>query len=247
MDDPWLLLNLAVLVAALFQAATGLGFGLFAGPVLMLVLDDIAAVQIAILLSLMIALILAPQLRRQAEPRLLRQLLIGTVIGLPIGIMIYQSVNLHTLKLLAGAVIAIMALASLKASRSTAPTIPGPPARSLEILVGALSGIMTASLAMPGPVPGAWMVMRAYPKAVIRATILCFFVPVYALALSLQVAVATVTLDTWSTTATLIPATLVGLLCGKLLVSRIDERIFRLSFTMLLLATAVSLLISGSQ
>ena len=89
------------------------------------------------------------------------------------------------------------------------------------------------------------MAMRAYPKAVIRSTILCFFVPVYALALLLQVSVATVTLDTWSTTATLIPATLVGLLCGKLLASRVDERVFRLSFSILLLATAASLLING--
>ena len=61
------------------------------------------------------------------------------------------------------------------------------------------------------------MASRAYGKTVIRSTILTLFVPAYGLALVLQVSFATLTLDTWSTTATLAPATLIGLLCGAVL------------------------------
>ena len=245
MGDCSFLVHIAVLVAALFQAATGLGFGLFTAPVLMLALDDVSAVQTSILLSLMIALILSPPLFKQADRPMLRHLLIGTVAGLPIGITIYLHADLRTLELLAGAVVLTMGLSVLLAARSAGPSRQKPFARYLDIAVGGLSGIMTASLAMPGPAPGAWMAARSYEKTVIRSTILTFFVPVYGLALALQVSVATLTLDTWWTTATLAPATLIGLLCGKVLAARIDEKVFRLCISILLLSTAAGLLFSG--
>ena len=245
MGDHWLVVHVAVFVAALVQAATGLGFGLLAGPVLMLALDDIAAIQTTIVLCLMIALILAPPLVGRAERGMLGRLLIGTVAGLPVGIMIYLAVDLGTLELLAGAVVLAMGLSVLAVARSAARPSRGRPARYLDIAVGGLSGIMTACLAMPGPAPGGWMAARAYDKTVIRSTMLTLFVPAYGLALLLQVSVATVTLDTWSTTATLAPATLVGLLCGRMLASRIDEKVFKLCISLLLLSTATVLLING--
>ncbi len=89
------------------------------------------------------------------------------------------------------------------------------------------------------------MAPRACGKTVIRATMLTLFVPAYGLALALQVSVVTVTVDTWSTTATLVPATLGGLFCGVALASRIDEKVFRQCISLLLLCTAAGLLISG--
>lgn len=245
MGEYWFLLHLAVFVAALFQATTGLGFGLLAGPLLMLALEDISAVQATILLSLMIALILSPPLVKQADRPMLRHLVFGTVLGLPIGITIYLNADLGSLKLLAGAVVLVMALSVLVIHRSPGSSKQEPLAWYLNIVAGILCGIMTACLAMPGPVPGALMAARSYEKTVIRATMLTLFVPAYGLALVLQVSVATVTLDTLTTTATLAPATLVGLLCGKVLASRVDDKVFRLLIVILLLSTAASLLISG--
>ncbi len=89
------------------------------------------------------------------------------------------------------------------------------------------------------------MASRAAEKTVIRATMLTLFVPAYGLALALQVSVATLTVDTWSTTARLVPATLAGLCCGVVLASRIDEKVFKLCISFLLLCTAAGLLISG--
>ena len=67
MGDWWFLVHIAVFVAALVQAATGLGFGLVAGPALMLALGDVSAIQISILLSLMIALVLSPPLFKHSS------------------------------------------------------------------------------------------------------------------------------------------------------------------------------------
>ena len=245
MGEYWFLVHLAVFVAALFQAATGLGFGLLAGPVLLLAVGDVSAIQTSILLSLMIALILSPPLFKQADPAMLRHLLIGTVAGLPIGITIYCYADLRDLELLAGAAVLTMGLGVLLVARSAGPPRHRPLARYLDIAVGGVSGIMTVCLGMPGPAPAGWMAARSYEKAVIRATMLTLFVPAYSLALALQVSVATLTLDTWSTTATLAPATLIGLFCGKVVASRISERVFRLCISILLLSTAALLLIHG--
>jgi uncharacterized membrane protein YfcA len=87
------------------------------------------------------------------------------------------------------------------------------------------------------------MAARGFEKAVVRATMLTLFVPAYGLALALQVSVSTVTLDTWWNTATLAPATLGGMLCGKALAARVSETAFRLSISLLLLSTAAALLI----
>ena len=243
MDDYWV--HIAIFVAALIQAATGLGFGLFAGPVLLLALDDVSAVQTSILLSLMIALILAPALFKQADRPMLRHLLIGTVAGLPIGITIYLHADLRSLELFAGTIVLMMGMSVLSGARPDGPSRRTPLARYVDIAVGGLSGIMTVCLGMPGPAPGALMAARAYEKNIIRATMLTLFVPAYGLALALQVSVPTLTLDTWSITAKLAPATLIGLFCGRVLASRINERVFRFCISILLLSTAAGLLISG--
>ena len=65
MDQAFLILNLAVFGAAALQSATGIGFGVIAGPVLLIALNDGAAIQISILLNLLIAVILTPSLWRQ--------------------------------------------------------------------------------------------------------------------------------------------------------------------------------------
>ena len=75
----WVILNLAVLGAASVQAATGIGFGAIAGPILLLTLDSAAAVQITIVLSLVIALVLAPSLWKESDRLVLRRLLAGTI------------------------------------------------------------------------------------------------------------------------------------------------------------------------
>ncbi len=60
MDLDFLILNVAVFGAAALQSATGIGFGVIAGPVLLIALNSGSAIQISIILNLLIASILAP-------------------------------------------------------------------------------------------------------------------------------------------------------------------------------------------
>ena len=86
MGQELLILSIAVFGASVLQAATGIGFGVVAGPLLLIVLNDSAAIQVSVALNLLIAVILAPSLWRIADRKLLPSLLIGLAVGSPIGL-----------------------------------------------------------------------------------------------------------------------------------------------------------------
>ncbi len=241
MDLDFLILNIAVFGAAALQSATGIGFGVIAGPVLLIALNDGSAVQISIILNLLIASILAPSLWRQADRQLLARLLIGLAIGSPVGLLIFLNMDIVVLKAFAGLAVAYTLFLILRnnRARSHAPTLA---TKSTEqISIGALSGIMGASLAMPGPIPAAWMSTRGFSRETIRATILVMFVFAYVVALALQFGLAGIGTDAMRLSAMLAPSTIIGILVGRSLVSRVTEQTFRYLLVIVLASTAIIL------
>ena len=243
MDVYDLVLHGAVFAASLLQAATGIGFGIIAGPIILMVMNSGSAVQVTILLSLLIALVLTPSLYRQADRKLLSRLLLGTAIGLPIGIVIFLQVSIDILKLLAGLAVLFMALSasgvlalSLRRGRTRRGELH-------NIGIGILSGAMSSSLAMPGPVVAARMTSLAFSKETIRATVLVMFVFSYSAAMAFQAVLADVERETMILTASLVPATAIGVIIGRLSVAWISERMFRRLLIVVLAATSVSLLV----
>ena len=241
MDQHFLILNIAVFGAAALQAATGIGFGIIAGPILLIYLNDGSAIQISIVLNLLIALVLAPSLRQQADRQLLSRLLIGLAIGSPVGLLIFLNMNIVFLKAFAGLAVAYTLFVILRSNRapSHAPTLA---TKSTEqISIGVMSGIMGASLAMPGPIPAAWMSTKGFSKETIRATILVMFVFAYVVALALQFGLAGIGADTMRLSAMLAPSTIVGILVGRSLANRLTEQTFRYLLVIILASTAVIL------
>lgn len=246
MDATLIAMHAAVFAASLLQAATGIGFGVIAGPIILMVMNSGSAVQVTILLSLLIAVVLVPSLFRQANRRVLGRLLIGTAAGVPLGIVVFLQVSLDVLMLLAGLSVLFMALSvsgllSLPLRKGQTPR-----GEAQNLVIGVLSGVMSASLAMPGPVAAARMSSLAFPKETIRATILVMFVFSYSAAFAFQVGlVGFAWEDTGILTATLLPATLIGVLIGRMLVARISERAFRRLIVVVLVATSLSLFVKS--
>ena len=121
-----------------------------------------------------------------------------------------------------------------------------PGQRNHDIGIGVLSGAMSASLAMPGPVVAARMSALACPKDAVRATVLMLFVYSYIAGLGFQWALVGVAVDTLWLAATLVPATLVGILLGRLSVAWISERVFRWLIITVLVATSLGLLVNAA-
>lgn len=236
MDLEFVLLNIVVLAASALQAATGIGFGVIAGPVLLVVLNDGSAIQISIALNLLIAVIITPSLRHKADRTILRNLVIGLLIGSPIGILIFLNIDIDLLKATAGVGVLLTLCLLILRNRLRQPN--SPPGRPEQISVGAIAGVMGACLAMPGPIPAAWMSSKGYDKQAIRATILAMFVFSYAIALALQFAAVGIGAETLNLSAALVPATLVGILLGNFVSKRITEKIFGRILIAVLASTA---------
>ena len=243
MDIPLVILHAVVLIAALLQAATGIGFGLLAGPVILLALNSGSAIQISMMMSLLIALVLTPSLIGNVDRTLLKRVLLGSVAGFPMGILVFQAVSINMLKLLAGVAVMYMAVSVtglLERSR------PGGGARGVRDLgAGVLSGLMSTSLAMPGPAVAARMAALAHSKDAIRATVLVTLALSNIGAVGFQAALVGIAPETLELAAWLAPATLAGVVVGRLIVGWFSERGFRIMLSLLLATTSLSLIVNA--
>ena len=243
MDSLLLALNLAVLLGALLQAASGIGFGVIAGPMILIALNDGSAIQVTSILSLLIAVVLLPSVLRHVERAILRRFLIGSLAGLPLGLAAFIWFPVAALKLLAGFSILLLCLMLLRRRASGLLAQPG---AGLDHATGVVSGAMSVGLAMPGPVAAVRLAALTYPKEATRATIRLLFVVSYSVAIAAQAAANGLSGETLRLSLGLVPATLIGIGLGALLSRRLSERWFHRVILAILLATAVSLLLSAS-
>jgi uncharacterized membrane protein YfcA len=243
MDYSVLLLHAAVLTAALVQAATGIGFGLIAAPIILMVINAGAAIQVTILLSLLVAMILAPPLYKHSPKPLLARMALGTLGGLPIGIFVFMSVGINALKLGVGVCVVLTAIFTVRSAIRNRINMRQSGNRLYDVLAGILSGVMSASLAMPGPPVAARLAVKALPKEAIRATSLVLFTFSYSAAIALQWSLVGISEGTLSLTLSLTPAALVGIYIGRKAVAWISESTFLWLIAAILTTTALSLLI----
>ena len=235
----FIVLNLAVFAAAALQAATGIGFGIIAGPILLIVYGDASAIQVSIVLNLLIAALLTPVFWRQVDFRLVAWLVAGIVFGAPLGVWLFQQAGIAMLKLGAAATVLFTLTMVMRGNhRLTGPATPRPAAQAT---LGVVAGIMASSLAMPGPVPAAWMAARGYDKTTIRASILAMFIAAYSVALLLQAGLAGIGENVGNESLVLVPATVLGIVLGRILGDRLDAQVYRRILIVVLAATALLL------
>lgn len=232
-----LLLFAAAGLAAFFQSVTGIGFGMIAGPVVLLVLAEPAAVVISTLMSWLIALVLMPVVWRSIDWQRLGRYLAGAALGLPLGLAVLAVSDVGALKLLAGTVIGLLTLMMVFG----APGI-GAPGRPRDLVFSGLAGIFGGCLAMPGPTVALRMAATGAAKAVVRGTMVAFFALIWPLVLAGQVLVVGLGATTLANAAKLVPAVLLGTLAGQIAAGRVSERAFRRMVLVFLAITAVGLI-----
>jgi len=235
-------LNLVVFGAAVLQSAAGFGFGVVAGPVLLLQMNSADAVTVSILLNLVVAGVLTPTLWPYRAKVLLNKLVISSLLGLPLGVWILISIDFVTLKLLAGIAVLLAAISVLwRRPETQAIDDEAGDRGAIPFLIGGLAGVMGGSLAMPGPAPAAWMAKHDYGKQSVRSTILALFLFVYAGALILHIGINGFLASVLWQSAALLPATLVGIYVGGRLVGHLSESFFKGLILIVLAGSAGSL------
>ena len=231
------LMQAAALLASFFQSVTGVGFGMIAGPVILIVLDDPAAVVISTCMSWLISICLFPVLRRGTDLGMLARLLGGAALGMPFGLVLLSLATVGTLKLIAGILIGVLTCAMIFG-------LPGMrrPGLAGDLVFGGLCGVFGACLAIPGPPAAIRMSGLGFDKAKVRATMVSFFFLIWPVILVGQAATRDIGAETLWSALSLVPATLAGIVIGNLVATRLSERVFRNLVMGILVVMSASLL-----
>lgn len=237
-----LLLSGTVFAASGLQTATGIGYGVIAGPVFLVVLNGVAALQISTLHNLAIALVLAPFLQTHIDRSILRSLILGSILGIVVGFVLQIAVSTNTLKIAATLMVGFVMLTYLRDMVGLRRSAEGHKVRQFETLsVGAVAGLLGGMLAMPGPLAATWMSVRGMLKQQVRATILAFFIFAYGANTLLYAGWYGFDGNTLRLAATLFPVLGLGLIAGSKLSARLSEAMFRVILLGVLAATLILL------
>jgi uncharacterized membrane protein YfcA len=155
---------LVVLMAAAGQAITGFGFVLVAVPLLTLLSDPRTAVVAGTTLGLLITSLGWFEDRAAVDWRPVVGISAGAVVGIPLGLAVFASLAVDTLRLAIG--VTVLVFTALLAVRVRLPS-----GRPTQVAAGTVSGVMLSTTGMNGPPLVLALQAAALTPAVFRATL----------------------------------------------------------------------------
>lgn len=174
----WMLIAVGTFAGAAVQRLTGLGFGLVAGPLLVLGIGPVTGVTLANALSLIINLALVVLLARDVDWSRAALLAVPALLAIPVGAAVVRAMPAPQLSVLVGITV-LLALGAVVASRR-ARVLHG---HRGALVAGAASGFMNATAAVGGPAVTVYAVSSGWSGPPFAATLQVYFATINAAAL----------------------------------------------------------------
>jgi uncharacterized membrane protein YfcA len=159
------LLAAAVLLGALTQRATGLGFALVSAPFLVLLTGPAVGVSLSNALSASLCALVLARTFRQALWRQVAVLAVPALLAIPLGVLVVRTLPDGPL-LVAVGVLSVGAVVVVAAGRRR-QLLTG---RGSAVVAGALAGFMNVTAGVGGPMVTAYAVSRHWPLPVFIPT-----------------------------------------------------------------------------
>jgi uncharacterized membrane protein YfcA len=228
-----------VFAAAVVQVLSGFGFGLMTVPLMSLAISTREAVVVSTLLGIGLSTWQAWRQRADAVRPLVIRLTAAAYLGMPVGLWVFVAVDDHTLRLLLG--ISVLLAVVLLIRRINLRHV-GP---ALDVGAGFLSGVLNTSLSTNGPPLVFVLQGRHLEPAAFRGTISQVFAFSNLVGLTLFVVAGKVTADGVTAAAVAAPALVIGQLVGFPLRKHVHGERFRWLVLVLLIAAAISAIVSA--
>jgi uncharacterized protein len=235
----------AILVGAVLQAATGIGFALVAAPALLATHAAPEAVATVLVLSLALNLLMlfAEGRRPQVLVDRLIPLLIAAMPGLVVGALLLRELSKPPVQAVAGAAIVVAGLTELRQPPRIAASEPR---ARLTIAVGGTAGLLAALTTVYGPPILLWLRRLGATAAQIRDSLAAAFLVLNSLGTAAVVALANRDGAVNPVTVLiLIAPLLVGHALGRRAFARIAPAHFRALSLLVVLAAGLASLAAG--
>lgn len=231
-------LIIIVLVASILQAGTGFGFSIMATPFLLLLFAPHDAIQLNIILSFLISVIMIYKIHSEVNTEILIRLIKGSLVGVFPGMLFFVFLDVRPLTI-------IVSILLLAATALLIVKINVKQTNTNELITGALSGLLTTSLGMPGPPLLIYFAGAKVDKFILRGTTLAYFMFIYPVSLLLQFTMYNISKDIWISTLWALPFAAIGIYFGQRVFVRLNQQIFEKIIYALLFFTGIYLLFTN--
>lgn len=224
-----------VVLGAVLQRVTGLGFALVVSPVIALLLGPEEGVLVVNACAVLSSAVLTVRLRREVDWRRWARLLPGALLGVVLGALLTVAAERPVLEVLVGSLALLgLAVSAFGARVHRARRDGGLPAAGAA---GFASGVMNASAGVGGPAIIVYAMAVGWEQRSLAATLQPYFVAVASGSIVAKlIAGASFAGLLRPETLLLVPALAAGLLLGELLAPRVPARTAR---TVLLVVAAL--------
>jgi uncharacterized membrane protein YfcA len=234
---------ISVLVGALAQRITGMGFALIASPALVILLGPFDGVIIVNVCAVLSSLLILPRVWRAVDWRRFGWLVVPAFAGSIAGALTATLIPGPVLQVGIGALV-IAALSVTLAVTRTEHVARDPGA---AIAAGTASGFMNAAAGVGGPALSVYAVASRWSQTAFAATAQAYFVAIGAVALVSKLAPSGWVLPELEPGAWpwVIAALLTGLVLGELLAPRVGHRAARIAVIAIAYLGGAAALIDG--
>lgn len=230
---------IVIILASFLQGITGFGSALIAAPLALLFVDKTTAIIALMFASIALNGYLLWRVRGVIDMRQFRLLFFASLVGLPLGLMALRSLDIDTLRIVAGSfslVFAVLLYAKpLKAAR----------AKSITALAGLFSGVLHTSIGMSGPPVVLLLAGQRAEKDNARRTFAAFFLVMSVVSIGLFAATGTVTHHGLVLGLLSVPGAILGAYAGAKIARYVSQRQFTFLVLALVCITGLLTIYSG--
>ena len=229
-----------IMVGAMVQGLTGVGFALVSVPILVTYQDAKSVIVTTLILSSVLNALILFQARAQISLRDAAPMTFGSLLGVPFGSYLLTVISPSYLKELVALLVLLLAVPLLLGYTSRIRRHQ----RAASIITGAVSGALQSSTSMGSPPVVLFMANQGIPKEAFRATLVLRSMA--ASVLSVVALVPSGLIDPALATHALLltPAMLLGFIVGSHLLRRVPQRIFKKLTILVVVAAALASLAS---
>lgn len=239
------LMMVITFLAAVVQTSTGLGFGMIVAPILLTLYQPIDAIQITAVLTLLISMSVIPINLKRIRFKELRFLSTGSAVGLIAGSLVLKLAPINSIRIAALGILVYALYSYTRSHFDKYRTHPTGASQNLNlsgsVSYGFGSGLMGATLAMPGPMALIYLRKKRIIPEDVKATVFALMVGSYSFVILLSIGLNGISENAIWGVVICTGSTVIGLIAGIYLSNFLSDVLFDVLTTAMMCISILTL------